>query len=86
MADISIKKLNESFIEISAPEDISYNIYSRYSEYVAGYQFSPKYLFATASNYYSGNYVIHNAQNYVKQGQSGWFSAVDVVSGAAGVS
>ena len=43
MADISIKKLNESFIEISAPEDINYNIYSRYSEYVAGYQFSPRY-------------------------------------------
>lgn len=43
MADISIKKINESFIEISAPEDISYNIYSRYSEYVAGYQFSPRY-------------------------------------------
>lgn len=43
MADISIKKLNESFIEISAPEDITYNIYSRYSEYVAGYQFSPRY-------------------------------------------
>lgn len=43
MADISIKKLNESFIEISASEDISYNIYSRYSEYVAGYQFSPRY-------------------------------------------
>lgn len=36
-------------------------------------QLSPKYLFATASNYYSGNYVIHNAQNYVKQGQKGWF-------------
>ena len=43
MSDISIKKLNESFIEISAPEDITYNIYSRYSEYVAGYQFSPRY-------------------------------------------
>lgn len=43
MSDISIKKLNESFIEISSPEDISYNIYSRYSEYVAGYQFSPRY-------------------------------------------
>lgn len=36
-------------------------------------QLSPKYLFATASNYYSGNYVIHNAQNYVKQGQKVWF-------------
>ncbi len=43
MADISIKKLNESFIEISAPEDISYNIYSRYSEYVAGYIWQTKY-------------------------------------------
>lgn len=36
-------------------------------------QLSPNYLFDTASNYYSGNYVIHNAQNYVKQGQKGWF-------------
>ena len=43
MSDISIKKLNESYIEISAPEDITYNIYSRYSEYVSGYQFNPKF-------------------------------------------
>ena len=43
MADISIKKLNESFIEISAPEDITYNIYARYSEYVSGYQFQPRF-------------------------------------------
>lgn len=48
--------------------------------YSMSQQLSPKYLFATASNYYSGNYVIHNAQNYVKQGQSGWFSAVDVAA------
>lgn len=41
--------------------------------YSMSQQLSPKYLFATASNYYSGNYVIHNAQNYVKQGQKGWF-------------
>lgn len=41
--------------------------------YTMTQQLSPKYLFATASNYYSGNYVIHNAQNYVKQGQKGWF-------------
>lgn len=33
-------------------------------------QLSPKYLFETASNYYSGNYIIHNSQEYVKQGQS----------------
>jgi hypothetical protein len=43
MADISIKKLNESFVEIAAQEDIMFNIYSRYSEYVAGYQFQPRY-------------------------------------------
>lgn len=43
MADISIKKLNDSFIEITAPEDINYNIYSRYSEYVSGYQFQPRF-------------------------------------------
>lgn len=41
--------------------------------YTMTQQLSPKYLFDTASNYYSGNYVIHNAQNYVKQGQKGWF-------------
>ena len=41
--------------------------------YTMTQQLSPKYLFDTASNYYSGNYVIHNAENYVKQGQKGWF-------------
>lgn len=41
--------------------------------YTMSQQLSPNYLFDTASNYYSGNYVIHNAQNYVKQGQKGWF-------------
>lgn len=43
-------------------------------------QLSPNYLFATASNYYSGNYVIHNAQNYVKQGQKGMFPATSVLT------
>lgn len=48
--------------------------------YTMSQQLSPKYLFKTASNYYSGNYVIHNAENYVKQGQSGWFPAADVAA------
>lgn len=48
--------------------------------YSMSQQLSPNYLFDTASNYYSGNYVIHNAQNYVKQGQSGWFPAADVAA------
>ena len=47
--------------------------------YTMTQQLSPKYLFATASNYYSGNYVIHNAQNYVKQGQKGMFPAYSVM-------
>lgn len=47
--------------------------------YSMSQQLSPKYLFATASNYYSGNYVIHNAQNYVKQGQRGMFPAYSVM-------
>ena len=38
--------------------------------YSMSQQLSPNYLFDTASNYYSGNYVIHNAENYVKQGQT----------------
>ena len=49
-------------------------------------QLSPNYLFKTASNYYSGNYVIHNAENYVKQGQSGWFPAADVAAYGASIS
>lgn len=43
--------------------------------YTMSQQLSPNYLFEQASNYYSGNYIIHNAQNYVYQGQSGWFPA-----------
>lgn len=41
-------------------------------------QLNPKYLFAQASNYYSGNYVIHNARNFVYQGQQGWYTVRDV--------
>lgn len=41
--------------------------------YTMSQQLSPNYLFAEASNYYSGNYIIHNAQNYVYQGQSDYF-------------
>lgn len=48
--------------------------------YSMSQQLSPNYLFDTASNYYSGNYVIHNAQNYVKQGQKGMFPATSVVT------
>ena len=37
-------------------------------------QLSPKYLFDTAANYYYyGNLFVHNAKNYLKQGQAGWF-------------
>ena len=41
--------------------------------YTMSQQLSPNYLFSTASNYYSGNYILHNAKEYVMQGQSGWF-------------
>lgn len=47
--------------------------------YSMSQQLSPNYLFDTASNYYSGNYVIHNAQNYVKQGQKGMFPAYSIM-------
>ena len=43
--------------------------------YTMSQQLSPNYLFETASNYYSGNYIVHNANAYVKQGQKGWFEA-----------
>lgn len=48
--------------------------------YTMSQQLSPNYLFDTASNYYSGNYVIHNAQNYVKQGQKEMFPATSVLT------
>ena len=42
-------------------------------------QLSPKYLFNTAANYYYyGNLFVHNAEKYLKQDQTGWFSAVDI--------
>lgn len=41
--------------------------------YTMEQQLSPKYLWSTASNYYSGNYIIHNSQEYVYQGQSDYF-------------
>jgi hypothetical protein len=43
MAELSIKKLNESFVEIDASEDINFNIASRYSEYVSGYHFQSRF-------------------------------------------
>ena len=41
--------------------------------YTMQQQLSPDYLFETASNYYSGNYIIHNSKEYLYQGQSDWF-------------
>lgn len=47
--------------------------------YTMSQQLSPNYLFEQASNYYSGNYIIHNAQNYVYQGQSSYFDARSII-------
>lgn len=41
--------------------------------YTMSQQLSPNYLFAQASNYYSGNYILHNAKEYVYQGQADFF-------------
>lgn len=41
--------------------------------YTMSQQLSPDYLFETADNYYAGNYIIHNAKEYLYQGQSDWF-------------
>lgn len=41
--------------------------------YTMKQQLSPNYLFDTASNYYGGNYIIHNSKEYLYQGQSDWF-------------
>lgn len=42
-ADVIIRKLNESIVEIETSDDINHNIYNRYSEYTPGYQFNPRY-------------------------------------------
>ncbi len=35
-------------------------------------QISPDFKFTNASNYYSGNYVLHNSEEYLKQGSTTW--------------
>lgn len=42
-ADVIIRKINESVVEIETTDDINHNIYNRYSEYTPGYQFNPRY-------------------------------------------
>lgn len=43
MIDITISKINESVLEVRGSEDILHDLYSRYSEYQAGYQFNPRF-------------------------------------------
>ena len=38
-------------------------------------QLAPEFQNYRADSFYAGATIIHNAQNYVKQGQSGWFAA-----------
>ena len=58
--------------------------------YTMEQQLSPNYLFETASNYYSGNYIIHNSKEFLYQGQKDWFDndvigyTVDQLDAAAG--
>ena len=41
-------------------------------------QLNPLFQNYRADGYYSGSTVIHNAENYLKQGQSGWFAAQEL--------
>ena len=43
MIEITIAKVNESFLEVKANPDILSELWSRYSAYKAGYQFHPKF-------------------------------------------
>ena len=49
--------------------------------YTMKQQEDPLFQNYRADSYYNGDTVIHNAQNYVKQGQSGWFPSKSVYSG-----
>ena len=44
-------------------------------------QENPLFQNYRADSYYNGATVIHNAQNYVKQGQSGWFASKECYGG-----
>lgn len=43
--------------------------------YTMQQQLSPNYLIETAANYWSGNFILHNAKNYFYQGQTNWYEA-----------
>lgn len=43
MVDAIIRKIDESVVEIETSDDIHHNIYMRYSEYMPGYQFNPRF-------------------------------------------
>ena len=37
-------------------------------------QLNPDFMNYRADSFYNSSTVLHNAQNYIKQGQSGWFA------------
>lgn len=41
--DIIVSKVNESFVEVNADESVLHDLYNRYSEYVSGYMFNPRF-------------------------------------------
>lgn len=43
MNDVILRKINESILEIECEDDIKHELYNRYSYYVPGYQFQPRY-------------------------------------------
>ena len=49
--------------------------------YTMQQQEDPLFQNYRADSYYNGATVIHNAANYVKQGQSGWFDATECYAG-----
>lgn len=49
--------------------------------YTMKQQLSPNYLFPEAANFYSGNYILHNAREYVYQGQTGVLTSNTVKAG-----
>lgn len=43
MVDAIIRKIDESVVEIETSDDIHHNIYMRYSEYMPGYLYNPRF-------------------------------------------
>lgn len=59
MSHVTLSKINNSYIKISTSRDIALELYEKFSFYVPGYEYSPKYKMG----YWSGKVSLFDARN-----------------------